>query len=97
MGADTLVTDSDHHALAPHLRVANSRESVAASPVSIGAGVFIGARAVILKGSSIGDGAVIGAGAVVTGVVPPNSLVVGNPARVVDSLPAFSAVSGPLG
>jgi maltose O-acetyltransferase len=60
-------------------------DAVLVSPVRIGAGVFIGARAIILKGASIGDGAVVGAGAVVTGEVPPNAIVVGNPARVVSS------------
>ncbi len=51
-------------------------------PVTIGRGVFIGARAIILKGVTIGDRAVIGAGAVVTRDVPAHSLATGNPALV---------------
>ncbi|TIW04883.1 MAG: sugar O-acetyltransferase, partial [Mesorhizobium sp.] len=39
--------------------------------------------AVILAGISIGAGAIVGAGAVVTRNVPPNTTVVGNPARPV--------------
>ncbi len=42
----------------------------------------IGAGAVILPGVVIGENAVVGAGAVVTKDVPPNSTVVGNPAKI---------------
>ena len=52
-------------------------------PVFIEDDVFIGARAMVLKGVRIGKGAVVGAGAVVTKDVPPNAIVAGNPARVV--------------
>jgi acetyltransferase-like isoleucine patch superfamily enzyme len=52
------------------------------SPVRIGRGVFIGARATILKGVIIGDRAIVGAGAVVTKDVPARHIAVGNPARV---------------
>ncbi len=45
-------------------------------------GASIGANATILPGIVIGSGAMIGAGAVVTGNVPPNAIVVGNPARI---------------
>jgi acetyltransferase-like isoleucine patch superfamily enzyme len=51
-------------------------------PVIIGRGVFIGARAIILKGVTIGDHAVVGAGAVVTKNVPAGYIAIGNPARV---------------
>jgi len=49
----------------------------------IGAGASIGANATILPGITIGAGAMIGAGTVVTQTVPPRTLVVGNPGRVV--------------
>ncbi len=52
-------------------------------PVSIGNNVWIGDRVTILSGVEIGDGAVIGAGAIVTKNVPPYSIAVGNPARVI--------------
>mgnify|MGYP003438996805 CR=1 FL=1 len=45
--------------------------------------VMIGAGAVILPRLSIGENSIIGAGAVVTRDVPPNVVVVGNPARKV--------------
>jgi acetyltransferase-like isoleucine patch superfamily enzyme len=52
-----------------------------ARPIRIGRGVFIGARAIVLKGVTIGERAVVGAGAVVTKPVPPRHFAVGNPAR----------------
>jgi UDP-2-acetamido-3-amino-2,3-dideoxy-glucuronate N-acetyltransferase len=45
-------------------------------------GASIGANATILPGITIGRNAMIGAGAVVTRSVPPNAIVVGNPARI---------------
>lgn len=52
-------------------------------PVRIEAGAFLGVNAVVLPGVTIGERAYVGAGAVVTHDVPPRSVVVGNPARVV--------------
>jgi UDP-2-acetamido-3-amino-2,3-dideoxy-glucuronate N-acetyltransferase len=46
------------------------------------AGASIGANATILPGLEIGQGAMVGAGAVVTRSVPPNAIVIGNPARI---------------
>ena len=53
------------------------------SPVVIGNDVWIGRRAIILPGVTIGDGCIIGAGAVVSKNIPPYSIAVGVPARVV--------------
>lgn len=50
------------------------------APVRIGDRVWIGCRAIILKGVTIGEGAVVAAGSVVTRDVPPGTLVAGNPA-----------------
>jgi len=52
-------------------------------PITIGNNVWIGSRAIILKGVKIGDGAVIAAGAVVSKDVPANSIVAGSPAKVI--------------
>ena len=49
----------------------------------IGNAVLISSGAVVLSGVKIGDGAVVGAEAVVTKDVPPFSIVVGNPAKVI--------------
>lgn len=48
---------------------------------------WIGANAVILPGVTIGRGSTIGAGAIVSRDVPPYSIAVGIPARVVKKLP----------
>ena len=53
------------------------------SPVRIGRGAFLGVRAIIHPGVTVGDNAYIGAGAVVMEDVPARTVVVGNPARVV--------------
>ncbi|MDP4120713.1 MAG: acyltransferase [Bacillota bacterium] len=52
-------------------------------PINIGNHVWIGMRAMILKGVTIGDGAIIAAGAVVTKDVPPKCLVGGVPAKII--------------
>lgn len=52
------------------------------SRTNIRKGASIGANATILAGITIGRNAMIGAGAVVTKDVPPNAIVVGNPARI---------------
>ncbi len=54
-----------------------------AGPITVGDYAWIGANATVLQGVSIGEGAVIGAGAVVTRDVPPWSIAVGIPAKVV--------------
>ena len=54
-------------------------------PVKIGNHVWLCEGCTIMPGAKIGDGAIIGAGSVVYGTVPPNSLVSGNPAKVVQT------------
>lgn len=61
-------------------------------------GASIGANATILAGVCIGKNAMVGAGAVVTKSVPPNAVVVGNPARIhgyVTSKPAVTDATLP--
>jgi acetyltransferase-like isoleucine patch superfamily enzyme len=55
-------------------------------PIRVGRGVWIGGGAIILGNVTIGPGAVVGAGSVVNRDVPENSVVAGNPARVVREL-----------
>jgi acetyltransferase-like isoleucine patch superfamily enzyme/dTDP-4-dehydrorhamnose 3,5-epimerase-like enzyme len=61
-------------------------------------GASVGANATILPGITIEQGAMIGAGAVVTRSVPPNAIVVGNPAKIVgyvDAKPVAATDAAP--
>lgn len=51
--------------------------------IRVGDNCFIGARAMLLPGTTIGRNCIIGSGAVVKGNIPENSIVVGNPARII--------------
>lgn len=73
---DVVIMDSDAHEIC-------YEGHVMSKPVCIEDHVWIGTRAMILKGVTIGEGAIIGAGSVVTKDVPPHSIAVGVPARVV--------------
>jgi tetrahydrodipicolinate N-acetyltransferase len=63
-------------------------EPPSADPVVIEDGVLIGANAVVLEGCRVGRGSVVAAGAVVTGDVPPETVVAGQPARVLKAVDA---------
>ena len=63
--------------------ISSATMSLVVKPITIQDNVWIGAKATILPGVTIGEGAVVGACAVVAKDVPPWSVVVGNPARVV--------------
>jgi len=51
-------------------------------PVRVGNNVWIGFGAIVLPGVKIGDNCIVGGGSVVTNDIEPNSIVAGNPARV---------------
>lgn len=57
-----------------------------AAPVNIGNNVFIGERTIVLPDVRIGDNSIIGAGSVVSSDIPENSVAIGNPCRVVNSI-----------
>jgi acetyltransferase-like isoleucine patch superfamily enzyme len=79
-GSGAMILDNDFHRLDPAAGWVNEYVENA-RPIQIGEFVFIGARAIVLKGVTIGDRAVIGAGAVVTRDVPADHIAAGNPAR----------------
>ena len=93
LGSGAMVMDTDFHVHHGEWEWADDCRT-GAQPVKIGRGVFIGARAVILKGVTIGDRAVIGAGAVVSKDVPASHVAVGNPARSFASKPG--GISGQM-
>lgn len=80
--SDCDITDSDYHNLEPHLRH-ESPGGRTDRPIAIGNNVWIGAHAMLLKGTHVGDDSVVGAGSVVRGAVPEGVVVMGNPATVV--------------
>jgi acetyltransferase-like isoleucine patch superfamily enzyme len=81
IGAGAMILDNDFHEPLGEWGW-SSEYQTNARPIRIGRGVFIGARAIILKGVTIGDRAVIGAGAVVSKDVPAHATAVGNPATI---------------
>ena len=90
IGNYVLIMDSDFHNPADHTLPG------AKAPIIIEDGVWIGARATILKGVTIGKHAVIAAGAVVTKDVPAGALVGGVPAKVIRYIQADpDALSNP--
>ncbi|HEY7898572.1 MAG TPA: sugar O-acetyltransferase [Gemmatimonadaceae bacterium] len=62
------------------------RRAVTGTPIVIEKGVWIAAGVTIIGGVTVGENSVVAAGSVVTRDVPPNTLVGGNPARVIRSI-----------
>jgi acetyltransferase-like isoleucine patch superfamily enzyme len=79
IGSGAVIVDSDLHSRDPS-GFWGELDPSEARPVKIGDRVFVGARAIILKGVTLGDDSVVGAGAVVTKSVPEGHLAFGNPA-----------------
>ncbi len=94
MGRDVYISDTNEHPISPEQRLKCTKDYwnmknvdrytlVESDPVIIGDNVWIGERAIILKGVNIGDNAIVAAGSVVTKSIPNNSLVAGNPAKII--------------
>ncbi len=91
IGADTIVTSKVtilSHYLRAHVIIdkdnnVNTHYSGEICDTRIGRSCVIGVGAVIMGGVTIGNYCVVGAGAVVTKDVPDNTIVAGNPARVI--------------
>jgi len=86
IGDDTLIAeyvtirDQDHKV---EIGKITANNGFVTAPIHIGTNVWVGAKAVILKGVTIGDNSVIAAGAVVTKDIPANVLAGGVPAKVI--------------
>jgi UDP-2-acetamido-3-amino-2,3-dideoxy-glucuronate N-acetyltransferase len=99
----TGVTIEDGVFIGPHVCFSNDRYPTAVDdtgnlleagdwelvPTRVKRGASIGANATIVCGVTVGEGALVGAGATVTHDVPPNSLVIGNPARIARPSPRW--------
>jgi acetyltransferase-like isoleucine patch superfamily enzyme len=70
------IWDSDMHEVI-------KKDNRVTKPIKIGNHVWIGTNAIILKGVTIGDNAIVAAGSIVNKDVPANSLVAGNPAKII--------------
>ena len=84
IAGETKIFDNNSHSL--HLENDRRMSQKDIAPVRIEDHVWIGMRAIILKGVTIGRGSVVAAGSIVTKDVPPMTLVAGNPARVIKKI-----------
>jgi acetyltransferase-like isoleucine patch superfamily enzyme len=82
VGTHVIIMDNDFHRLEPERRL----EWPESKPIVIEDNVWIGARVIVLGGVTIGEGSCIGAASLVIDDVPPRSLAVGVPARVIRAL-----------
>lgn len=92
IGGNVKILDNDFHPLEIEARnkLILSKEDdsdlIPAKEIRIGKNCFIGCNSIILKGTVLGDGCVVGAGSVVSGKFNANSVIVGNPAKVIRKL-----------
>jgi acetyltransferase-like isoleucine patch superfamily enzyme len=77
------ICDFDH--IYDRVDVPIKSQGLVKTPVRVGADVWVGEKASILRGADVGSGSVIASQALVKGTIPPFSIVVGTPARVIRS------------
>jgi acetyltransferase-like isoleucine patch superfamily enzyme len=82
-GPYVYITDQNHGYADPEVPI--GRQDPLNAAVSIGAGSWLGAGAIVLPGACIGHHVVVAAGSVVRGIIPDRCVVAGVPARVVRS------------
>ena len=83
VGSRGAIAVGDHTLIAFKVLLNSREEDGSVRPIRIGRNCFIGGASMILPGVTVGDGAIVGAGAVVMDDVPPNTIVAGNPAKVI--------------
>ncbi len=82
MASHILIT-AENHGMDPNSDLYYIEQPLEGRTVLIGDGCWIGEKVIILPGVTIGEKSIIGAGSVVTKDIPPYSIAVGNPARVI--------------
>jgi acetyltransferase-like isoleucine patch superfamily enzyme len=80
MGHGTTIMDSDFHHPDPNLRNSKNKPN---RPIVIEDNVFLGKSCTVLKGVTIGENSVIGSDSLVITNIPPNSIAIGNPCKVI--------------
>ncbi len=80
LAREVYITDSDWHDIYNRISTGKS------DPVNIKNNVWIGERAIILKGVTIGENSIVGAGSVVTKDIAENAIAAGNPAKIIKNL-----------
>lgn len=83
IGGNVKILDNDFHPLEIEARNNDVKEKILAKPIKIGKNCFIGCNSIILKGTELGDGCIVGAGTVVSGKFGPNSVIAGNPGKLI--------------
>lgn len=86
IGDDSLIGHNAMLATLNHDLAPERRADMHPAPITIGRRVWLGSNVTVLPGVTIGDGAVVGAGSLVTKDVPPNTVVVGSPAKPVRTI-----------
>lgn len=86
IGDDVFIAPKVNLVTLNHVMNPYERSTTYAKPIKIGNRVWIGIAATVLAGVTIGDNSIIAAGAVVTKDVPPNTIVGGNPAKVIKTI-----------
>jgi acetyltransferase-like isoleucine patch superfamily enzyme len=84
------IMDSDFHSTAANRW--SPEAVVRVKPVRLADNVWVGAAAGLLPGTNVGENSVVGYGAVCSGTYPANSIIAGNPARVVKPIPGVDVV-----
>lgn len=82
LGAEASITDSDWHGVYNRVRPFGK----CTYPTILHDNVWIGERAIIMKGVTIGENSIVGAGSIVTKDVPENTIVAGNPAKFIKAI-----------
>lgn len=83
LGGNVKILDNDFHPIEYEDRNLNDESKIRCKEINIGKNCFIGCNSIILKGTVLGDGCVVGAGSVVSGTFEENSVIAGNPAKVI--------------
>ena len=89
-GVDFVTHDGGAWVLRNYLKIPEAQKIDLFGKISVGNNVHIGTNAVIMPGVAIGNNVVIGCCAVVTKSIPDNSVAVGVPARVIETIDQYA-------